>query len=65
MNTLILFRVPYGKDSTPMEDREYHLANGSPVGNVAELQPFYIGKYDKIVLMDKDNKEVEQEINLC
>ena len=38
---LVVFRAPYGSDSTPVEDREYKLADigvGSPVGTISELK---------------------------
>ena len=37
---LMVYRVPYGKDDTPEELREYKLRQGGPVGNMSEWEAF-------------------------
>ena len=37
---LLVYRVPYGKDDTPIEDREYRLEGVSSVGNRKEWLGF-------------------------
>jgi hypothetical protein len=37
---LLVYRVPYGKDDTPADDREYKLEGASPVGNYKEWLDF-------------------------
>jgi len=39
-NTLNLFRVPYGKVSTPAKDREYQMGSGGAVGTKKEWRVF-------------------------
>jgi hypothetical protein len=55
-------RVPYGRDDTPIEFREYQEFLGGPVGCASELREFYIinGEYDKIYCYDKFASKVEQ-----
>lgn len=55
-------RVAYGKDTTPIEFREYQEALGGPVGCASELREFYItnGDYDKVYCYNKFATKVEQ-----
>lgn len=62
--TMIIKRVPYGKESTPPELREYKLAGvgGSPVGTITEWKEWAKKHgYDKIAVADKDITEVNVE----
>ena len=40
MTTLNLFRVPYGKATTPAKDREYQMESGGAVGSKKEWRQF-------------------------
>lgn len=66
MQTIILKRVGYGKDKTPLEDREYSMGPGYPVGTVRELKEYFKNFPDvkKILCYDKTGKEIEQTIKL-
>lgn len=61
---LRLKRVSYGKESTPLDSREYSLGQHYPVGCKGEIEEFYKGKgFSQILLCSKDGTVVEQEIN--
>lgn len=63
MKRLTLNRVCYGSDKTPLEEREYSLGIGYPVGTLSEIKTAYVGYgYDEILLMDKAGSELEQKI---
>lgn len=54
--TLVCCRVPYGKKSTPLEDREYKISPNSPVGTVDEIIKHIIipQEYTRLVVSDHD-----------
>lgn len=54
-NLLKIVRVSYGKDSTPVDRREYMMVGGSPVGFANEwLTVAKNNKLDGIVIHEKD-----------
>lgn len=54
---MTMHRVPYGKASTPLEQREYYLGMGCPVGTAAEIKEAYKdSKYSEIWLLGLDFK---------
>lgn len=56
--TLVVKRVPYGKDNVPEKDREYGIGGMSPVGTITEWQDFAKSKgYDSIEVVEKDGKK--------
>lgn len=59
MTVLVLRRVPYGKETTPKEEREYQIYPGSPVGNRSDWMEFARkrGNVSKIILLDQEQKE--------
>jgi len=60
---LELKRACYGKDDTLMDNREYSLFNGGPVGTRKEIQEFYKGKgYTKVILLNKTGEITDQVI---
>ena len=62
---LVLKRVAYGSDKTPMAEREYTLGMGYPCGTASEIREHYksFKQYSEILLMDKDGN-IEQRIKL-
>lgn len=65
MRELVVYRVSYGKVNVPLEHREYQTFIGGPVGCAQELKEVFIdsGAYDKVICMDKNGFEVEQEVS--
>lgn len=64
LEDVILRRVRYGKEDTPIDKREYCLGPGYPVGCIAELKDFYKGKAKRLILFDKRGQSIEQEVEL-
>lgn len=58
MKTLIVYRVSYGKESTPEKDREYWMGRGGPVGNKEDWKDIAnkLG-YDDIKYIEKEREE--------
>ena len=60
MKTLIVKRVPYAKDATPVAEREYKVTGrpSSPVGNQEEIEWFAKDQgCDSVVFIEKDGSE--------
>jgi hypothetical protein len=59
MDTIIAYRVTYGKKSTPLKDREYTAnAWGSPVGTKAEWNKWAKKLKKKIVFKETPMKRI-------
>jgi hypothetical protein len=57
---LLVYRVPYGKDTTSKEDREYWIQEGSPVGNKKEWLKFAKEKgFKGVRFVDKEGVTFE------
>lgn len=53
---ITMYRVPYAQLNTKMEDREYQINIGGPVGNMKEICSFVLTPHgwDKALLKDID-----------
>jgi hypothetical protein len=63
MNTLTVKRVSYGKDSTPVNDREYCIAYGGAVGCQNEVIEFAKERgYEEVEFIEKDGTKRYERI---
>ena len=57
---LRVYRVPYGKEDTPIEDREYQINSSCPVGNKKEWLEFAKKKgFKGVRFVDKEGVTFE------
>lgn len=57
---LQIYRVKYGREGVPLEDREYKLAIGGPCGIIQDFIWNVVKDETKIICYSHDGKYVEQ-----
>ena len=62
-NSLVIQRVSYGLKDTPIEQREYRLVGGSPVGFVNDWKQYAKENgFNNLIIGEKDGSIREEEI---